>query len=229
MVIDDKEFTLEYLSGDNEGIAVCSLNRPQAKNSVNTNLRNQLRKAADEIQYSKTVRVTILRSAVPGIFCAGADLKERLTMPDEKVGAFVGSLRQLILDFGDLPVPTIAAIDGFAMGGGMEIALSCDMRVASKSAKMGVVETRLAIIPGGGGTQRLARIVGPAKAKELIFAARVINGQEAYDIGAVNSVVDQNETGDAALISGCTETSSGNCAKWTNSSTNGQTSNQQRS
>lgn len=100
----------------------------------------------------------------------------------------------------NLPMPVIAALDGVALGGGLEMALACDLRVASSTAKMGLVETKLAIIPGAGGTQRLPRIVGQALAKELIFTARVLNGTDAYKIGLVNQVQEQNSNGDAAYL-----------------------------
>ncbi|XP_047557168.1 methylglutaconyl-CoA hydratase, mitochondrial isoform X7 [Lutra lutra] len=98
----------------------------------------------------------------------------------------------------NLPVPTIAAIDGLALGGGLELALACDIRVAASSAKMGLVETKLAIIPGGGGTQRLPRAIGVSLAKELIFSARVLDGQEAKAVGLISHVLEQNPEGDAA-------------------------------
>ncbi|XP_056370539.1 methylglutaconyl-CoA hydratase, mitochondrial [Oenanthe melanoleuca] len=98
----------------------------------------------------------------------------------------------------NLPVPTIAAIDGTALGGGLELALACDIRVAASSAKMGLVETKLAIIPGAGGTQRLPRTIGVSLAKELIFSARIVDGEEAKSIGLISHVVEQNEAGDAA-------------------------------
>jgi len=119
-------------------------------------------------------------------------------MPPEEVGPFVARLRGLVSSISDMPMPVIAAIDGAALGGGLEMALACDLRVASSEAKMGLVETRLAIIPGAGGTQRLPRLVGPAIAKELIFTARVIDGEEAGRIGLVNKAVPQNDDGDAA-------------------------------
>ncbi|KAK3103239.1 hypothetical protein FSP39_017747, partial [Pinctada imbricata] len=129
----------------------------------------------------------------------GADLKERAKMTNEEVGPFVAGLRASVSEMANLPMPTLAAIDGFALGGGLEVALACDMRITSHNAKLGLVETRLAIIPGGGGTQRLARAIGPAKAKELIFAARVFDGSEAEKMGVVNHSVPQNEEGDAAF------------------------------
>ncbi len=98
----------------------------------------------------------------------------------------------------NLPVPVIAALDGAALGGGLEFALCCDIRTASSSAKMGLVETKLAIIPGNGGSQRLPRLIGLSAAKELIFTARVLDGNAAHKIGLVNHVVEQNKEGDAA-------------------------------
>lgn len=100
----------------------------------------------------------------------------------------------------DLPMPTIAALDGVALGGGLEMALACDIRVASSTAKMGLVETKLAVIPGAGGTQRLPRIIGQSLAKELIFTARVLDGTEAHRLGLVNHVQEQNLQGNAAYL-----------------------------
>ncbi|XP_045419737.1 methylglutaconyl-CoA hydratase, mitochondrial isoform X3 [Lemur catta] len=128
----------------------------------------------------------------------GADLKERAKMNSSEVGPFVSKVRAVINDIANLPVPTIAAIDGLALGGGLELALACDIRVAASSAKMGLVETKLAIIPGGGGTQRLPRAIGVSLAKELIFSARVLDGQEAKAVGLISHVLEQNQEGDAA-------------------------------
>ena len=119
-------------------------------------------------------------------------------MKPEEVGPFVSQLRQTVRDFQELPIPTIAALDGFALGGGLELAMSADLRTASNDAKVGLTETKLAIIPGGGGTQNISRLVGVAKAKELVFTGRMIQGEEAEKIGLVNKSVQQNETGDAA-------------------------------
>jgi len=119
-------------------------------------------------------------------------------MSADEVGPFVGKLRGVLHEMQKFPFPTIAAIDGVAVGGGLEMALGYDMRVASSNAKMGLVETKLAIIPGAGGTQNLARVVGTSKAKELIFTGRVLTGKEAEKIGLVNYLVDQNPEGDAA-------------------------------
>ncbi|XP_078292209.1 methylglutaconyl-CoA hydratase, mitochondrial isoform X7 [Panthera onca] len=157
-----------------------------------------LSKAVDALKSDKKVRTIIVRSEVPGIFCAGADLKERVKMNPSEVGPFVSKIRAVINEIANLPVPTIAAIDGLALGGGLELALACDIRVAASSAKMGLVETKLAIIPGGGGTQRLPRAIGISLAKELIFSARVLDGQEAKAVGLISHVLEQNQEGDAA-------------------------------
>ncbi|XP_072467923.1 methylglutaconyl-CoA hydratase, mitochondrial isoform X2 [Notamacropus eugenii] len=157
-----------------------------------------LSKAVDALKSDKKVRTIIVRSEVPGIFCAGADLKERTQMNLNEVSSFVSKSRAVINEIANLPVPTIAAIDGIALGGGLELALACDIRVAASSAKMGLIETKLAIIPGAGGTQRLPRVIGMALAKEMIFSARVLDGQEAKSIGLISHVLEQNETGDAA-------------------------------
>merc|ERR1719277_1428429 len=121
-------------------------------------------------------------------------------MTPAEVGPNVAKGREIIGAWEKLPMPVIAAIDGVALGGGLEMALACDLRVASHDARMGLTETRLAIIPGGGGTQRLPRLVGPSVAQELIFTARVLNGAEAAGIGLVNHCVEQNEAGDAAYL-----------------------------
>merc|ERR1719175_427808 len=114
-------------------------------------------------------------------------------MTPAEVGPFVSKGRAIIGAWDQLPMPVIAAMDGVALGGGLEMALACDIRVASDNARVGLTETRLAIIPGGGGTQRLPRVVGPALARELIYAARVLGGTEAAQLGLVNHCVAQNE------------------------------------
>ncbi|XP_040476260.1 methylglutaconyl-CoA hydratase, mitochondrial isoform X4 [Ursus maritimus] len=165
----EDELRVRYLEEENRGIVVLGINRAYAKNSFSKNLIKMLSKAVDALKSDKKVRTIIVRSEVPGIFCAA-----------------------------NLPVPTIAAIDGLALGGGLELALACDIRVAASSAKMGLVETKLAIIPGGGGTQRLPRAIGMSLAKELIFSARVLDGQEAKAVGLISHVLEQNQEGDAA-------------------------------
>ncbi|XP_059620623.1 methylglutaconyl-CoA hydratase, mitochondrial-like [Phlebotomus argentipes] len=194
----ETEIELEYLKGDKEGIAVVALNRPSAKNAFSQSLVNKLIDSVDALWHDKNCRVVVLRSLVPGAFCTGADLKERSKMTPEEVVRFVKKLRGMLTQIEQLPMPVIAAVDGFALGGGLEMALACDIRCASADAKMGLVETRLAIIPGAGGTQRLPRTVSPSLAKELIFTAKVFNGTEAKEMGICTHTVPQNDTKDAA-------------------------------
>lgn len=191
---------LKYLEERDSGIVVLELNRPEAKNALNRNLTTDFFSAIDAVKYDKNVRVLIVRSMVPGIFCAGADLKERLKLTNQEVKEFVSKLRSLTNAVENLPMPVIAAMDGAALGGGFELALACDMRTASDNTKLGLVETKLAIIPGAGGTQRLPRLIGPSFAKELIFTAKILTGTEAMKMGLVNYTVKQNSEGNAAYL-----------------------------
>ncbi|TPX67406.1 hypothetical protein SpCBS45565_g03798 [Spizellomyces sp. 'palustris'] len=187
-----EECFIERLDGKDTGISVLNFNRPAAKNALGRVFMKQFQYALDEMRFDDQVRVVIVRSLVNKVFCAGADLKERATMTPAEVAAFVYGLRTAFGNLESLPVPTIAAIDGAALGGGLEVALSTDIRVAGAGAKFGLPETRLAIIPGlnwcrsAGGTQRLPRLIGIPKAKELIFTARTLNSEEAEKIGLVN-------------------------------------------
>uniref|UniRef100_A0A7E4VI88 Methylglutaconyl-CoA hydratase, mitochondrial n=1 Tax=Panagrellus redivivus TaxID=6233 RepID=A0A7E4VI88_PANRE len=184
---------VDQLQHKHKGIIQFRLNRPQTKNAISKDTLLALRTAVADVRFNPDARVLIIRSGVPGTFCTGADLKERKTMTPAEVPKFVNGLRAFMTELSSLPIPVIAAIDGYALGGGLELALACDIRVATKTAKLGLTETKLAIIPGAGGTQRLARIVGLAKAKELIYTARLIDGVEAEQIGLVNfSVTDKS-------------------------------------
>uniref|UniRef100_A0A8D2E7M6 AU RNA binding methylglutaconyl-CoA hydratase n=1 Tax=Theropithecus gelada TaxID=9565 RepID=A0A8D2E7M6_THEGE len=175
----EDELRVRHLEEENRGIVVLGINRAYGKNALSKNLIKMLSKAVDALKSDKKVRTIIIRSEVPGIFCAGADLKERAKMSSSEVGPFVSKIRAVINDIANLPVPTIAAIDGLALGGGLELALACDIRVA-------------------GGTQRLPRAIGMSLAKELIFSARVLDGQEAKAVGLISHVLEQNQEGDAA-------------------------------
>lgn len=193
-----RNILVENLSGKDSGIYVISLNRPAVKNAVSRNVIEELSNSLESLNYDKNVRVVVLRSSTAGIFCSGADLKERVQLSHEETQQTVGKFRSLTSQIESSPFPVIAAIDGLALGGGFEIALACDIRIASSDAKFGLVETRLAIIPGAGGTQRLPRIVGPAIAKELIFTGRIIDAKLAKEYGIVNHVVEQDQSKAAA-------------------------------
>ncbi|EFA08853.1 Methylglutaconyl-CoA hydratase, mitochondrial-like Protein [Tribolium castaneum] len=195
-----QDLTYTQLQGSDTGITVFGFNRPKQKNALSANLVTELQKSLQKITFDPSARVLIVRSHVPGVFCAGADLKERATMPQAEVGKFVSNLRSLMDQFHNLPIPVIAALDGVALGGGLEISLACDIRVASSDCKMGLVEGKLAIIPGAGGTQRLPRLINPSIAKELIYTARTIDGGTAHRLGIVNHVVSQNANQDAAYL-----------------------------
>lgn len=196
---DSTDVIVERLSGHQEGITVLGLNRPKAKNAFSRKMVETFQDILQSLKRDNSSRVVVLRSTTPGIFCAGADLKERATMGQEEVSQFVTQLRQLLIALEQLPMPVIAALDGSALGGGLEMALACDIRTAASETRMGLVETKLAIIPGAGGTQRLPRILSPSLAKELIFTGRIFNGDEAQRLGIVNHAVKQNNTGDAAF------------------------------
>jgi enoyl-CoA hydratase/carnithine racemase len=176
------------LLNEQNGIMRITLNRPESMNAFNFELLHTLNDHIYEVQFRNDVRVIIITGAGDKAFSAGADLKERASMPDDKVKEFIYTIRNLFTFIESLHKPVIAAINGIALGGGTELALACDIRIASTNASMGQTETRLAIIPGAGGTQRLPRIIGPGKAKELIFTGRRVDTNEALDIGLVNSI-----------------------------------------
>jgi methylglutaconyl-CoA hydratase len=138
--------------------------------------------AMEELKTSPT-RCLVLTSHSSKVFSAGADLKERRGMGLDETEAFVSKLRDAFEDFANLPMPTIAAMEGVAVGGGLELALAADLRIASSTATLGLPETSLAIVPGAGGTQRLPRLIGLARAKEMVFTARRIDGITASDYG----------------------------------------------
>jgi enoyl-CoA hydratase/carnithine racemase len=174
-------------------IAVITLNRPEAMNSFNFDLLYALRAIIADIRLDAAVRVVIITASGDRAFCAGADLKERASLSPLQVKEFIFTIRNLFTEIEQLNKPVIAGINGVALGGGTELALASDIRIAADTATMGLTETRLAIIPGAGGTQRLPRLVGKGKAKELIFTGRRIGATEALSIGMVNDVCAPHE------------------------------------
>jgi len=175
------------------------MNRPKVMNCLNFDLLNAIRDKIDELQYRADIRTVIITGAGEKSFCAGADLKERATLTQDEVKKFIITIRNLLTSIQNLPIPVISAINGIALGGGTEVALASDIRIAAENASMGLTEARLAIIPGGGGTQRLPRIVGVAKAKELIFTGRRVDANEALEIGLVNKVTSSDTLLDECL------------------------------
>ncbi len=179
--------------------AILTLNRPEVMNSFNFAMLRGLQEKIDALRFDPEIRVIIITGAGNKAFCAGADLKERATLSDVQVKEFIFTIRNLFTAVEYLPKPVIAAVNGVALGGGTELALACDIRIAASTATMGLTETRLAIIPGAGGTQRLPRLVGRGKAKELIFTGRRVDADEALQIGLVNKVVPPEKLMDACL------------------------------
>lgn len=188
----------------NDGILILTMNRPDAMNCMNFDMIETLGNIIRESNFDMSIRVIIITGAKPpegkkASFSAGADLAERRTLSDDQVRRFIATVRQTMITVENARVPVIAAINGYAFGGGTELAMACDLRIASSNVLMGLTETSLAIIPGGGGTQRLPRIVGVAKAKELIFTARRFDAGTALEIGLVSRVVEPDELMNAAL------------------------------
>lgn len=169
-------------------VATVTLNRPDALNAFNYETLEELQKTVEKIRISTEARVVIFTGAGEKAFSVGADLKERRTLSDEDVKRNIYKIGEVFSAIDQLPQPTIAAINGFAFGGGTELALACDFRIAAAGTLMGLTETSLAIIPGAGGTQRLPRLIGQAKALELILTARRISAEEALQYGLVNSI-----------------------------------------
>jgi methylglutaconyl-CoA hydratase len=193
------DIRLEHLAGADAGIVLLGLDRPSAKNALGRQLLSEFRGELRLLHTDPAARVVIVHSLVPGVFCAGADLKERAGMSPEEAAAFVQGIRAAFTELEALPMPVIAVLDGAAFGGGLELALAADLRVAGDGSQIGLVETALAIIPGGGGTQRLPRLIGISRAKELIFTARRFGAKEAGRLGLVDRVVAAGTALESAL------------------------------
>lgn len=175
----------------NENIATITINRPEVRNALNEKTWEELENVIDHISYNDTIRVCIITGGGDKAFVAGADvswLHSRIPNDMFKVSA-----QNVCNKISQCSKPIIAAINGFALGGGCEIALACDIRYASENAKLGQPEIKLGILPGAGGTQRLARLVGIGIAKELIFTGKIIAADEAKEIGLVDKVVKPEE------------------------------------
>ena len=171
------------------GILVATLNRPEKLNALSKNLYEDLRRLVDVLVTDKTCRALVLTGIGDKAFCVGADLKERQGMNEKDVLLRFEFVRKLFLALERLPCPVIGAINGMALGGGMELALACDLRVCVENASFALPEVDLAIIPGTGGTQRLSRLIGVAKTMEFVLLAKRISAPEALALGIVNAVV----------------------------------------
>lgn len=178
-----------------DGVSAITLNRPKQKNAISVKLLGELKASIEQAADDKSLRVLIIRSSERGSFCAGADLAERRTMSPAAVSLFLQNLRSTFTLLQNFHMPTIAAIDGPCLGGGLELSLACDFRVAGNEAKkIGLPETKLGIIPGAGGTQRATRLLGITKAKELVFTGRMMDADAALAFGLVDYVAEPSST-----------------------------------
>jgi enoyl-CoA hydratase len=169
-------------------IAYITIDRPESLNCFNYETLQELGDAVDSLHTDPDVRVVIFTGAGDKAFSAGADLKERKHLTETEVRRNVKKIRDVFSAVAELPQPTIAAVNGFAFGGGFELMLACDFKIAADSALMGMTEVSWGIIPGAGGTQRLSRLIGEMKAKELIFTARKISAEKAYELGILTAL-----------------------------------------
>src|ERR687896_399759 len=182
--------TMKYIQLEpQDDIAILRINRPEALNAINVDVISELSKIIDILAADDSIKVVIITGAGERSFCAGADISYMVNIDPMQAERYATSAQDLINRIDRLEKPVIAAINGFALGGGCELAMACDIRIASSNAKIGQPEVTIGIPPGWGGTQRLMRLIGPAKAKELIFTGKMIMADEAYQIGLVNKVI----------------------------------------
>ncbi len=174
-------------------IGFVTINRPDSLNCFNYETLLQLENVIEEIEHDRDVRAVIITGAGEKAFSTGADLKERKTLTEDQVRRNVKKIRHVFNKVANLPQPTIAAVNGYAFGGGFELMLACDFRIGAEEAVIGLTEVSWAIIPGAGGTQRLPRLIGEAKAKELIFTAQKLNAKEGIDFGIFTNVVEREQ------------------------------------
>jgi enoyl-CoA hydratase len=173
----------------NAGIATITLNRPEALNALSTEVVEEILRAVEDVRTDENIRVVVLTGAGEKAFSAGADIKAMVGMTALKARELSSMGERLCVTLENLEKPVIAAINGYALGGGMEVAMACDLRIASENARMGQTEINIGLIPGWGGTQRLTRLVGMTKAKELVFTGRMIDARTAEQIGLLNMAV----------------------------------------
>jgi Enoyl-CoA hydratase/carnithine racemase len=181
---------MPVLLSQRDELAVLTLDRPEALNALSFSILEEIGRTLDEVARTDA-RALLVTGAGPKAFCAGADIKELTgrSLLDQKRGAELG--QAVFAKLADLPMPSIAVINGFAFGGGLEMALACTFRLAGRNAKMGLPEIKLGLIPGYGGTQRLPRLIGEARAMEMILTGRTVGAEEAERIGLVNRLIDE--------------------------------------
>ena len=179
------------------GVATLRLDRPKV-NALNEQLASEIGEAVDRLRTDEDARAVIVWGG-ERVFAAGADIKEMESQDATRMYRYIGRFQDVFTRLEELPQPTIAAINGYALGGGCELAMSCDFRICAEDSQLGQPEIKLGVIPGAGGTQRLPRLVGPAKAKEIIFSGRFVGAEEAERIGLVDRVVPAGEVYSSAV------------------------------
>ena len=182
--------TMKYIQLEPQAdIAIIKINRPEALNALNTDVILELSRTIDIIGVDDGIKAVIITGVGERSFCAGADISYMVNITPIIAEKYASAAQDVLNKIEKLEKPVIAAINGFALGGGCELAMVCDIRIASSNAKLGQPEVTIGIPPGWGGTQRLLRIVGPSKAKELIFTGKTLSAEEAEQIGLVNKVI----------------------------------------
>src|ERR671913_2031400 len=182
-----------------EEIAIIRINRQEALNAMNIDVITELSKTIDIVGVDDGIRAIILTGAGERSFCAGADIAYMANIDPVQAEKYASSAQAVLNKIENLQKPVIAAVNGFALGGGCELAMVCDIRIASSNAKLGQPEVTIGIPPGWGGTQRLLRVVGPAKAKEMIFTGKMITAHEAATIGLVNQIISLSDEEKSSL------------------------------
>lgn len=181
---------MKYIQLEPQGeIALLRINRPEALNAMNIDVISELSRTVDIVGADESIKVVIITGAGEKSFCAGADISYMVNIDPITAEKYASSAQSVLNKIERLEKPVIAAVNGYALGGGCELAMVCDIRIASSNAKMGQPEVTIGIPPGWGGTQRLMRLVGPAKAKELVFTGKMISAEEALQLGLVNGVI----------------------------------------
>jgi 3-hydroxypropionyl-coenzyme A dehydratase len=192
--------TMKYIQLEpREEIAIIRINRPEALNAMNVDVIAELSKTIDIVGADDGIKALIITGAGERSFCAGADIGYMVSIDPIQAEKYASSAQAVLNKIENLQKPIIAAVNGFALGGGCELAMVCDIRIASSNAKLGQPEVTIGIPPGWGGTQRLLRIVGPAKAKELVFTGKMITAEEAERIGLINKVVNLTSEEESGL------------------------------
>jgi len=181
---------MKYIQLESQGeVAILRINRPEALNAMNIDVVSELSQTVDKIGADESIKVIIITGTGEKAFCAGADISYMVDIDPITAEKYASSAQSVLNKIERIEKPVIGAINGYALGGGCELAMVCDIRIASSNARLGQPEVTIGIPPGWGGTQRLMRLVGPAKAKELVFTGRMIPAEEAFELGLVNNVI----------------------------------------